>query len=372
MELLKMVNELKDRLNRTNISEGKGNGRFPAVSGVEKQIPSYHDRAARQSECHDLRNTRYSGRCNQGRGWPHRSRISQIPFSANATISKHQIDRSCLPCCPQDWQYPAPLPPHICCNKSQYTVQERTYNLYHCGPSSSQHYTGSEFSLEGTIHHDEEKKYSRDKRQLVKRHVRPVAGGAPFVVCYGCSELLLLPVDFLLFKRRCHQLRCSACSVILKFSLQNATHIVPYTDTIAPPPPSEFDGRRDANNGGKLASEFHAEPMSCSDDYGPSVCRSGSTEGEAFSVPLPFHTIRRNSSGRRVSASSSLQPMEERKMQPISGESQNFPSRAGPSSNLSKAEKISSEIEELPPTANSALHRLMGYSSPSELMMNGG
>ncbi|KAK1399741.1 hypothetical protein POM88_009604 [Heracleum sosnowskyi] len=39
-------------------------------------------------------------------------------------------------------------------------------------------------------------------------------GGAPIVACYQCSELLQLPAESFLFKRRCHQLKCGACSEI--------------------------------------------------------------------------------------------------------------------------------------------------------------
>ncbi|XP_054793930.1 uncharacterized protein LOC129299488 isoform X2 [Prosopis cineraria] len=55
-----------------------------------------------------------------------------------------------------------------------------------------------------------------------------VAGGAPFITCRNCFKLLQLPADFLLFKRVCHQLKCGHCSEILKFSLQDRSHIVSY------------------------------------------------------------------------------------------------------------------------------------------------
>ncbi|PSS32477.1 Protein ENHANCED DISEASE RESISTANCE like [Actinidia chinensis var. chinensis] len=242
LELLKMVFELQDQLNRTRMSKGNGNGRFP---GTDKHIPSYYDRVAPEVEiCPNLIHTTCPRRCNQGKIRPHQSRTSRIPFSS-------QVDHFCVHCIPQDWHSSAPLPPYIFYNESQYTAHpcQRHYNLHRSSPSSPQHHTSSEFSSQSCgensgdrWHKDREvKKYPRERNYL-KKHVRPVAIGAPFLVCYHCSEVLKLPEDFLLFRRKCQKLKCSACSVILKFSLQNRTHVVPYTDytpDATAPPPSE-------------------------------------------------------------------------------------------------------------------------------------
>ncbi|CAL5364020.1 unnamed protein product [Camellia sinensis] len=376
IKLLKMVYELQGQLSRTHILQGRAN---------EKQLPSYCDCVPPEVQtCHSSSNTRYTSRI-----WPpHPSRISRIPFSAGATINRPQVNRSCLHCCPQDWQCSAPLPPHICCNKSQYTAhpRQRYHNLYCSTPSSPQHYMGSEFSDDHwQKNRHEVKKYSRERLHLAKRYVRPVASGAPFLICHSCLKLLQLPEDFLLFKRRCHKLRCSACSVILKFSLQNKTHIVRYIDldfardAIAPPP-SEVDDCSIANNWKKLASVLSTnncppcDPVSCSDDYGPPLHKSYSTEGESLYV----HALERDSNGRKMSSSSSFDPMEERKKQGFFKEYRNkyknsvktLASSVGSSFKISKAEKSSSEIEESSPRgrAGLALHRLMGYSSPSEVI----
>ncbi|GFY82034.1 hypothetical protein Acr_02g0002740 [Actinidia rufa] len=349
LELLKMVFELQDQLNRTRISKRNGNGRFP---GTEKQIPSNYDRVAPEVEiCPNLSYTRCPRRCNQGKIRPHQSRTSCIPFTS-------QVDCSCVHCIPQDWHSSAPLPPHIFYNESQYPAHpcQRRYNLHHYSPSGPHHYRSSEFSSQscgensGDPWHKahEAKKYPREQN-YVKNHVRPVASGAPFLVCYRCSELLKLPEDFLLFRRKCHKLKCSACLVILKFSLQNRSRVVRYTDytpdAIAPPP-SEVD------------------------DYGPSLCKS--SEGEPFSVELPIHARKRDSNGKKMSSGSSFEPVEEREKQRlIFKESQNKHKSpvetnvsAGVSPKMSKAKKPPSEIEELP----SPLHMLMGYTSPSDVM----
>ncbi|CAL5404767.1 unnamed protein product [Camellia sinensis] len=386
IKLLKIVFELQDQLNRTHISEGKAVARSPGVARMQNSIPSCCDHVAPEVEiCHDLRCARYPRRCNQGKNWQ-----TRIPFSAEATVTRHQANHSCIHCCPQDWKCSAPLSTHICCKNTQHTSHsnQQFYDLYRSSPLSPRCYESSEFSLRSCAaksgdhwHKNHEvKKYSRERRQLVKRYVRPVAGGAPFLVCYRCSEMLQLPTDFLLFKRRSLRLRCSACSVILKFLLQNGTHIVRYTDytpdAIAPPP-SEVDDFTDANNGRNFASVPyggncpHADPVSYSDDYGPSFCKSCSTEGEPFSAVLPFHSLKRDSNNRKTSSGSSFDPMEERKKQPIFNESRNKYRNhevTGSPSKMSEGKKLSSEIEELPPRGGSSLHKLMGYSSPNAVM----
>ncbi|KAJ4883460.1 Uncharacterized protein Rs2_33553 [Raphanus sativus] len=79
----------------------------------------------------------------------------------------------------------------------------------------------------GGHHHDLQARRLRERQRLAKRHIRPTAGGAPFVSCYSCSENLQLPVDFLIFKRKYHLLRCGRCTTVLRFSLESRTHLVP-------------------------------------------------------------------------------------------------------------------------------------------------
>ncbi|XP_059627865.1 uncharacterized protein LOC132270696 [Cornus florida] len=398
MTLLRMVYELQDQLNRTYISKGKA-GKFPAgVVMKEKQIPSYYDHVTPEEICHDFNCPRYVGRCSQGKSWSQQCDYPQGRFSGEAA-KRHQVDHSCLHCCPQERHFSAQLPlQSVCCGKGHYGARSRRtcYNLYHPRPSSPQQYTSSEFSslsydMKSDDHqwrkdHEVKKSRLRDRNHLLKRHFRPMAGGAPFIACYHCKELLRLPEDFLLFGRTCHRLKCSACSEVLKFSIQDRTHIVPYipivpyTPDSAAPPPSEVDDTIDTTDR-TLASASHAsdcpraDPISCSDDYGPSFGRSCSTEVEPFSLTPPFPVLERNYNDRKMSSGSSFEPMEERENRLVTRESRNkyknpvetFESQR-PSSSMYKPKKLSSEIEELPASTGSPLHRLMGYSSPSEVI----
>ncbi|WOL16329.1 hypothetical protein Cni_G25116 [Canna indica] len=80
------------------------------------------------------------------------------------------------------------------------------------------------------IEHDVEKP-NKGRKQQIKRHCRPVLGGAPFVICYNCLELLQLPIDFFIAMKRLHKLRCGSCSEVLLFSFKAPNRRVPNQST---------------------------------------------------------------------------------------------------------------------------------------------
>ncbi|GJS66879.1 protein enhanced disease resistance 4 [Tanacetum coccineum] len=213
IELLKMVRELQDQLDRTNISNSQ-------------QLPSYYNHALN----------------NPGR-YGHR-----MAFSGETTaVNRRHEGSSCYQCYPQDRHFSAQLPQqHAYCNGPHYGPN--TYSRY-SGHSSPQHPSESEFSA--PVRNDMTKK---------KRFVRPIAGGSPWITCYRCSELLQLPQSFLVFKKRSHALRCGACLKVLNFTLTDGTHVSRYypEETIAAPPSSEVEDY-DKSTGSR------AYPVSCSD-----------------------------------------------------------------------------------------------------------
>ncbi|KAJ6803904.1 protein ENHANCED DISEASE RESISTANCE 4-like [Iris pallida] len=94
------------------------------------------------------------------------------------------------------------------------------------------------------------------KKHAAKRYFRPVCGGAPFVVCYKCWELLQLPADFLVSGKTMHKLRCGACSEVLVFSFRPRVPAdPPRTPAEAQHPPSEVDHRDDDSSRGGPASQ---------------------------------------------------------------------------------------------------------------------
>ncbi|KAF3563637.1 hypothetical protein DY000_02010776 [Brassica cretica] len=51
------------------------------------------------------------------------------------------------------------------------------------------------------------------------RLCHPLAGGAPFIACHSCFELLCLPKRKLLAQERLHKLQCGACSEVISFRI---------------------------------------------------------------------------------------------------------------------------------------------------------
>ncbi|KAG2618568.1 uncharacterized protein LOC120667432 [Panicum virgatum] len=51
-----------------------------------------------------------------------------------------------------------------------------------------------------------------------QHHCRPVMGGAPFLVCGSCSELLQVPATTLVSRRKVARLRCGGCEEVLELT----------------------------------------------------------------------------------------------------------------------------------------------------------
>ncbi|CAI9091905.1 OLC1v1027016C1 [Oldenlandia corymbosa var. corymbosa] len=393
MELLRMVNELKEELSRIQIS----NSRFPlTVAGEDMYTPTYYNHHLRPltDMPSNLSYSRYARRYSQERGLAHLNQPSRMAFSGDAADYMRHVDCACLNCHPQDWHYSVQLPSHtVCCNKVH--CRGHSNNCYNspCSTSSSPHRCkSSEFSVwdHDTMSGDQRHRDSgiRDlqlkERYQSKRHVRPVAGGNPIIACYNCSALLQLPADFLLLGRRYHKLRCNACGKVLKFALQSGKHIVPSIPEALAPPPSMVDYSSESIARGNHASAAHSldnvdvDPVSFSEDYGVSFERSYSTEADPSVLPPPRHLVERNSCAKKKSSGDTVTTVEDRKMKSVmeyqkmpSKSLENFGAMEGePSSRRSKGRKSSSEIKEISGNGGSPLHRLMGYSSPSAVMKN--
>ncbi|GLT84728.1 hypothetical protein SLE2022_029440 [Rubroshorea leprosula] len=51
------------------------------------------------------------------------------------------------------------------------------------------------------------------------RHCRPIAGGAPFLLCHNCLELIELPRKIQLVAKNEQKLRCGSCATVINFSV---------------------------------------------------------------------------------------------------------------------------------------------------------
>ncbi|XP_042510416.1 uncharacterized protein LOC122085880 isoform X2 [Macadamia integrifolia] len=383
IELLRKVDELRDQLSRSYNQREMANEWCPARGAQqEKQQPPYYRSEQLDPEVPHW----YDANHHRHPHVPFRTRrnrcqkceFSQMHFSGQSSNRTNHVDYSCDHCCPEDWQSQSQFPPSItCCSKGPSRVHSgQMFNEpYNSSSATQQKYMDPYFSLQGSRMHSQEqvhmvhdvqkkyvdpyfslqgskmrsqeqvhmvhhvqKKYYQNRPQPVKRHCRPIAGGAPYIMCYKCGQLLQLPEDFI-SQKKIHQLQCSACSQVLKFSLKNRTHIIPYYPIPAVPPPSEVGNCSDYPQG---------DPVSYSEDCGPSMPSSSYSEANLKRKKKPVLKQSGNNSKTPIKASES-------------------PSA---SLNVAKLDSSSMEGEVAPRPSTSALHRLMGYSSVREIIFS--
>ncbi|CAN6301012.1 unnamed protein product [Urochloa humidicola] len=151
------------------------------------------------------------------------------------------------------------------------------------------------------------------RRPLPRNHCRPVLGGAPFVICSSCGRLVQLPTDFAVPSRATRRLQCGACSEILSYSYRDPNRK-------KPPPLSPFGGDEYSTDGGYGGGYEQADPVSYSEEYGLSF---GVADDDSSSITEDGRPL-------YVSRNSSFNTVDGR--------------------------------------ADGKLHRLMGYSSASEML----
>lgn len=157
------------------------------------------------------------------------------------------------------------------------------------------------------------------RRPPPRNHCLPVLRGAPFVICSNCVSLVQLPTDFAVPSRGTRRVQCGSCSEVLSYS---------YRDPARKRLQSPFGGDEYSTDEYEIHHQAaaagggfeQADPVSYSDEYGLSFGVSHSTSTED-GQPL------------YVSRNSSFNTVDERMM-----------------------------------GKDGKLHRLMGYSSASELL----
>ncbi|CAN7009460.1 unnamed protein product [Brassica rapa subsp. trilocularis] len=65
------------------------------------------------------------------------------------------------------------------------------------------------------------------------RRCHPLAGGAPFIACRSCFELLYLPKKKILAQERLHKLQCGACSEVTSFSIVDKKLVFTTTEPVS-------------------------------------------------------------------------------------------------------------------------------------------
>ncbi|XP_034205531.1 dentin sialophosphoprotein isoform X2 [Prunus dulcis] len=190
MTLLRMVYELQDQVNNLN---GKASGRVTGGATWKEnripRIPRHCSYEASQEELfHDQNYQRYLRRHRAGSHYPPQHRkFMHVPYSSEATTSRHQVDPSCLHRGPQDWQCSAPLPLPVRCNSNGLCRVHPDHSCWtsydKSSASSPERYVEPDLPLWGHetrsddlrhTRHDVNK-FFREKHHLAKRHFRPIA-----------------------------------------------------------------------------------------------------------------------------------------------------------------------------------------------------
>ncbi|KAH0448421.1 hypothetical protein IEQ34_022221 [Dendrobium chrysotoxum] len=87
-----------------------------------------------------------------------------------------------------------------------------------------------------------------------RRPCRPVAGAAPFIVCYNCSELLQIPEEILQMGKHHHKLRCGSCSQLISFELDGRKL---FSSNNISNLPATSENKVDLNDGSKDILQCH-------------------------------------------------------------------------------------------------------------------
>ncbi|KAK8914449.1 hypothetical protein KSP39_PZI024368 [Platanthera zijinensis] len=265
-ELLRKLDELRDQLKRScdifeapkerlpahNMSSSSSsyahNGRSnwcPDFSSTSNRNPSEHSPFSNGHNADMPRSYRAAHTQNGVHGYKEASRYAPFnshgqyaaegasnnymykQFDSDPVISYHndgfyhQPACACMHCYNGHWLAPSQIPPTVPSNLRAPPCPLGNHGFYAVdGPSvfGSQGYNHR--ISRAPLHPYEpcnQNKVSLTRKE--SRPCRPVAGAAPFIVCYNCSELLQIPEQIMQIGKHQHKLRCGSCSLLISFEL---------------------------------------------------------------------------------------------------------------------------------------------------------
>lgn len=258
-----------------------------------------------------------------------------------------------------------------------YSYRERSH-----GQRSTEQ--GSELIL------NQQKKYAQE---LVARKWRtlpcsPFVGGAPFILCDNCLQLLLIPGTLSTTRKEKHRLRCGACSNIFVFTIRKKRHNIsaskhtnyPSRYIQGNPCDCQEHGTVGANHVSScnaiqnmLANEryvYHS-PDSHVDDYDVPNSKTHSGSGKlGLLPPLPAKThtpVAREDEITEVCYVQDLRGQDHDSL-PITSHDTTSSEALDHSRDNSNSTEGYSGPDLASSMAVSPLHELLGYSSPSEMI----
>ncbi|XP_027082703.1 uncharacterized protein [Coffea arabica] len=164
----------------------------------------------------------------------------------------HQPACSCLQCVNKNWQVSSKIqPPNLCSQNMHSTHTSRSF-YQNVNPITydPQVYTSEASNLLPPQSRDR-KHLTRSSSDLGREKVgfgqshpkkvvaapggrrlfQPIAGGAPFVTCCNCFELLKLPRKLFLTQKNPREIKCGGCSSVLLFELDGKGIVVSVSAT---------------------------------------------------------------------------------------------------------------------------------------------
>ncbi|XP_057496953.1 protein ENHANCED DISEASE RESISTANCE 4-like [Actinidia eriantha] len=188
------------------------------------------------------------------------------------------------------------------------------------------------------------------------RRCHAIAGGAPFVICYNCFQLLQLPKKILVMEKKQKKVLCGACSTVIPFAVVNKKLVVSAHAETNITPKMLDDSPNAAVSGGTSHSHVnanHAGMNFSSDDYDNSGYDFQSMDREAIS----------SSTGQGVCSSKSAEMRSDHSTSSYSSEDEANPESLNAQRLESNSAELAAKANQSPPPAGSPLQDHFDYSS---------
>ncbi|KAF8653521.1 hypothetical protein HU200_062272 [Digitaria exilis] len=214
---------------------------------------------------------------------------------------------------PPRYQPPHPFSPSHT-NTHCHFGHGQTHLPHNYDPWEFTSYYQSSYSESTVLDHETLGSSYKEQKRVVRKHIlRPLSGASPFTICNSCFNLVRMPSDIYISKAKVGKMQCGKCSKVLALSFPALCIARAKINMDMNQEPYDIDDSTITKN--EHIASYYAEcltggPVSISEDYGASYTRS-------------------------------------------------LPAQAGSSLAATQSSKKVSD---------SALHRLMGYDSASQLL----
>uniref|UniRef100_A0A0D9XNF4 Uncharacterized protein n=1 Tax=Leersia perrieri TaxID=77586 RepID=A0A0D9XNF4_9ORYZ len=192
LERLRKMDDLRDQLNRLSSQKGLENRYKNRSIGLLQEQSSY-------------------------------KHVERLPcgFDADSTLGSDIIDSYYDHGNPPRYPPPDPFSPtHSHCHFGH----RQSHIPYNCSAWEFNSYYQSSYAGSTVLEHESlSSTYKEQKRAVRKNILRSLSGASPFTICNGCFNLVQVPSDIYLSKKKTAKFQCGRCSKTLVLSFP-ATH----------------------------------------------------------------------------------------------------------------------------------------------------